>query len=232
MRILIVEDEPLIAQRLERMCRELLGPVLKGVVHASRIDESENLLATESIDLLLLDLNLGGANGMDLLKTCVAGSFHTVIVSAYAERAVEAYEFGVLDFVPKPFRRERLALALDRARGARARSAHATKFLAARSHGRIELVRVDEVLYARGAGAYSELHLEGGRSVLHDKSLQRLAEVLPPIFNRIHKSYLVRLSEVVALHVRPGSRYTAELVNGLRLPIGRTHYAGIKTRLL
>jgi DNA-binding LytR/AlgR family response regulator len=232
MRILIVEDEPLIAQRLERMCRELLGTVLKGVMHASRIDESENLLADASIDLLLLDLNLAGANGMEILKTSVAGSFHTVIVSAYTERAIEAYEFGVLDFVPKPFRRERLALALDRARGARGRSDHATKFLAARSHGRIELVRVDDVLYARGAGAYSELHLAGGRSILHDKSLERLTKVLPPIFNRIHKSYLVRLSEVVALHVKPGSRYTAELGNGLKLPIGRTGYAVLKNRLV
>lgn len=232
MRLLIVEDEPLIADRLERMCREILGSFLKRVIHASRIDEAEDLLASAPIDLLLLDLNLGGADGMEILKASVAGSFHTVIVSAYAERAVEAFEFGVLDFVPKPFRKERLALALERARGAHARANCPTKFLAIRSHGRIELVRVDDVLYARGAGAYSELQLAGGRSVLHDKSLEKLAEILPPIFNRVHKSYLVRLSDIVALHAKPGSRYAAELKGGIRLPIGRTRYAGVRNLLL
>ena len=232
MRILIVEDEPLIAQRLERMCREILGPSLKGVLHAARPDDAADLLTANSIDLLLLDLNLGGANGTEVLQSSVAGSFHTVIVSAYAERAVEAYELGVLDFVPKPFRKERLALALERATGARARADHATRYLAIRSMGRIALVLVDEVIYARGAGAYSELHLADGSSVLHDKSLEQLGAVLPPVFVRIHKSYLVRLSAVVALHASPGSRYAAELTNGLRLPIGRTRYPEIKGRLL
>ena len=58
--------------------------------------------------MLLLDLNLGDSDGMTLLESKVAGSFHTIIVSATTDQALRAFEHGVLDFVPKPFAEERL----------------------------------------------------------------------------------------------------------------------------
>lgn len=231
MRLLIVEDEPLIAQRLERMCREILGTALEIVIHASRPEETGAKLAETPIDLMLLDLNLQGADGMQLLKGSVAGSFHTIIVSANTDRALEAFEFGVLDFVPKPFTRERLAQALARCSGATARADYAAKYLAIRKHGRIELVPVEDLVYAKGAGAYSELVLASGATELHDKSLEKLQAVLPPVFERTHKSYLVRMSAVKALHAEEGSRYEAELRGGTRLPIGRTRYKEIRDKL-
>ena len=109
MRILIVEDEPLLAGRLERLCREILGSRLETVRIATEFDEASARLAESPIDVLLLDLNLGGADGMDLLKASVAGSFHTIIVSANTEQALRAFEFGVIDFVAKPCMKDRLA---------------------------------------------------------------------------------------------------------------------------
>jgi DNA-binding LytR/AlgR family response regulator len=231
MRLLIVEDEPLIAQRLERMCREILGAALEIVIHAAVPEEAGVRLAESPIDLMVLDLNLGGADGMQLLKRSVAGSFHTIIVSANTDRALEAFEYGVLDFVPKPFTRERLAQALSRSTGAAARADYAAKYLAVRKYGRIELVRVDDLVFAKGAGSYSELVLANGATELHDKSLERLQALLPPVFERIHKSYLVRMSAVKALHAGEGSHYEVELNNGTCLPIGRTRYKEIREKL-
>jgi DNA-binding LytR/AlgR family response regulator len=85
-------------------------------------------------------------------------------------------------------------------------------------------------LYVQGAGNYSELVLAGGRRELHDKTLEKLAEVLPPGFERVHKSYLARLADIVALHAREGSAYEAELRGGVRIPVGRTRYKAIKAR--
>jgi DNA-binding LytR/AlgR family response regulator len=133
--------------------------------------------------------------------------------------------------VPKPFSRERLANALSRFTGARARADYAAKYLAIRKHGRIELIRVDDLVFAKGAGAYSELVLGTGVTELHDKALEKLQALLPPIFERIHKSYLVRMSAVKALHAEEGSHYEVELKNGVRLPIGRTRYKDIKEKL-
>lgn len=231
MRLLIVEDEPLIAQRLHRMCHEILGTQIEASRIASTFDEASAWLAEHPIDVLVLDLNLQGEDGMELVRQSVAGSFHTIVVSANVDRALDAFEVGVLDFVPKPFTRERLEQAFGRASRAGARSDYAAKFLAVRKLGRIDLVAVDDLLYVQGAGAYSELVLTDGRHELHDKSLEKLEAVLPPIFERIHKSYLLRMSAVKALHAQEGSHYEVELKNGLRLPVGRTRYKQIREKL-
>ncbi len=231
MRILIVEDEPLLAQRLERFCREIVGDRLESLRVATMFSEASARLDESPIDLLLLDLNLHGRDGMQLLASTVAGSFHTIIVSANTEQALRAFEYGVLDFVPKPFSRERLEQALARVTEREARAATAAKFLAVRKQGKVELVPIDRVLYVEGAGAYAELVLEDGRRELHDKTLEKLHALLPPVFERIHKSYIVRMTAVKTLHAQEGSHYEAELRNGLRLPVGRTRYKELREKL-
>ena len=232
MRLLIVEDEPLIAQRLQRMCREIVGERLDSIRHAERFDEAQAYLGEHPVDLLLLDLNLRGRAGFDLLKTTVAGSFHTIIVSAHTDQALQAFDHGVLDFVAKPFDQERLALALHRALDGNARAPFHAKFLAVRKYGKVELIPLDELLYAKGAGPYSELMLANGTTELHDKSLEKLHALLPPLFERLHKSYLVRMSAVKTLHAHEGSQYEAELKNGVRLPVGRTRYRELRAKLV
>jgi DNA-binding LytR/AlgR family response regulator len=231
MRVLIVEDEPLIARRLERFCREILGSRLETLRLATALDEAGARLDEMPIDLLLLDLNLHGRDGLELLKASVAGSFHTIIVSATVDQALKAFEYGVIDFVPKPFTSDRLAQALARVTERDGRAAGAAKFLAVRKHGKVQLIPVDRVLYAQGAGAYAELVLDDGTRELHDKTLEKVHALLPPAFERIHKSYVVRLSAVKALHAHEGSHYEAELKNGLRLPIGRSRYKELREKI-
>lgn len=231
MKLILIEDEPLVAQRLERFCREILADDVERLHVANTFEEATTQLAENPVDVALLDLNLEGRDGMELLKRSVASSFHTIIVSANADRAIEAFQYGVIDFVPKPFARERLAQALDRVRQPGARGPVATRFLAIKKSGRIELVAIDDVLFVQGAGNYSELVLANGRRELHDKTLEKLQEILPPDFERIHKSYLVRLSALKALHAAEGSHYEAELKSGQTLPVGRTRYKELRAML-
>lgn len=231
MRILIVEDEAVVARRIEQFCRRILGDRLESLRVAETFDAAGVALAEAPIDVLLLDLNLAGRDGMALLESNVAGSFHTIIVSANAEHALRAFEHGVIDFVAKPFMEERLAEALRRVTDPTGRSPHAARFLAVRKQGRIELVPIDDVLYVQGADDFSELVLGNSRRELHDKTLEQLQKILPPGFERIHRSYLVRLSAVKALHAREGSRHEAELRNGARLPVGRARYKELLQKL-
>lgn len=231
MRVLIVEDEPLLARRLERFCRDILNEKLESIRVATVFSEASARLDEAPIDLLLLDLNLHGSDGMDLLKTSVAGSFHTIIVSANTDQALRAFEYGVIDFVPKPFSKERLAQALARVTEREGRASGAAKFLSVKKHGRVELVEIDRILYLEGAGAYAELVLDDGKRELHDKTLEKLHALLPPVFERIHKSYVVRWSAVKALHASEGSHHEAELKNGVRLPVGRTRYKELREKL-
>lgn len=229
MRLLIVEDEPLVANRLERFCRELLGAELELLRRAETFAAAAHELDEYPVDVVLLDLNLQGVDGMDLVRTAVAGAFHTVIVSANTDRALEAFEVGVLDFVPKPFGKERLSEALERVRQQRA--VKRARMLAVRKPGKIELIAVEEVAYVRAAGSYSELVLRSGRVELHDKTLERLMAVLPENFIRIHKSYAIRFETIRALHVSEGSRYRVELSDGTSLPVGRSRVADLRERL-
>jgi two-component system response regulator LytT len=231
MKILIVEDEAVIARRIEQFCHRILGDRLEGLRVSPTFDAADAAMAEAPIDVLLLDLNLSGRDGMALLESKVAQSFHTIIVSANTDQALRAYEHGAIDFVAKPFSEQRLREALLRAADPEGRSPHAARYLAVRKPGRIELVPVNDVLYVQGADDFSELVLADGRRELHDKTLEKLQKVLPSVFERIHRSYLVRLSAVKALHVHEGSRYEAELRNGVRLPVGRTRYKQIRDAL-
>jgi two-component system, LytTR family, response regulator LytT len=230
MRILIVEDEAVVARRVEQLCRRILGEQLESIRLAETFDSAHALLAESPVDVLLLDLNLGGRDGMQLLESSVASAFHTVIVSANTDHALRAFEYGVLDFVPKPFSQDRLAQAFARVNGS-TRDGAKTKYLAVKKHGRLEPIPVSEIVVVQGAGNYSELVLADGRRELHDKNLDKLHTLLAPEFERIHKSYLVRFTHVKALHAYEGSLHEAELKSGSRLPVGRSYYKDLRARL-
>ncbi|MBA3891964.1 MAG: response regulator transcription factor [Gemmatimonadaceae bacterium] len=230
MRILIVEDEPLVRERLQRLCRELLGPAAHVTAEGTLADADETLRA-RPLDVLLLDLNLDGEDGFSLLRTAVASAFHTIVVSAHAERAVQAFALGVLDFVPKPFTRERLAQALARAQGVAGDEGRAMRFLGVWRTRGVGLVPVDEVCWIRADGDYSQLRLASGRYELHDKSLDRLSALLPVAFVRCHRSYLVNLAHVDRLVRERGSRYALALKDGTQLPVGRSRVGALRERL-
>lgn len=228
MHILIVEDESRIAKRIERMTRDIFGDALQSLKHINTLQGALRYIENNSLDVVLLDLNLNGDNGFDLLATIVSKPFHTIIVSAYKEQAITAFEYGVLDFVPKPFNRERLEQAFNKTISSV--KTNDIKFLAVKKRQRIQLFPVADVLYIKGAGVYTELFLADGRKELHDKSLEKLEQLLSHSFERIHKSYLVKISEVKHVIIESGSKYMAELENGELIPIGRTKYKNLKVK--
>lgn len=230
MNILIVEDESRIAKRVERMTREILGNALRSLTLINTLHEAEAFIKKNSLDLVLLDLNLNGDDGFDLLTTAVSGSFHTIIISANKDQAITAFEYGVLDFVSKPFNQDRLEQAFNRVLKKEETENNQIKVLAVKKRGQIQLIPIDDVLYIKGAGAYSELILNTGKKELHDKSLEKLEKLLVPSFERIHKSYLVKQSEIKEIIVESGSKYSAKFSNGESIPIGRTKYKDLKAK--
>ena len=230
MNILIIEDESRIAKRIERMTREILGNTIQSLEHINTLHGALKFIENNSLDLLFLDLNLNGKNGFDMLATAVSESFHTIVVSAYKDQAITAFEYGVLDFVPKPFNRDRLEQALNRVVTRGKIATNQIKVLAVKKRGKILLIPIEDLLYIKGAGAYTELFLANGKKELHDKSLEKLEQLLSQTFERIHKSYLVKMSEVKEIIVKSGSKYVAELKQGDHIPIGRTKYKEIKAK--
>ncbi|MDO3388068.1 LytTR family DNA-binding domain-containing protein [Gilvimarinus sp. SDUM040013] len=227
MHILIVEDEPVVAKRLLRLIEKILGSRIQRIHHIARIDEAEDYLSEQAVDLLFLDLNLFGRDGFELLCQKIAGSFHTIIVSAYAEKAAQAFEYEVLDFIVKPFNQKRLEKALGRLNRVQGREAPGLKYLSLRLGSVRSLVDIESIEYIRADGHYSELHYDGKTS-LHDKSIEALQSLLPGNFVRIHRSYIANINCVNALKKLGGGVNQLELKSGECVPVSRSRVKDIE----
>ena len=228
MKIVIVEDEATVARRIESLTREVLGAKVTSIATKQTFYEAKSYLFEHPVDVLLLDLNLNGKNGFELLKLAVSGAFHTIVISAYEDRAIEAFEYGVIDFLSKPFTRKRLNQAFERIIEVKKESHYLTKYLSVRVKGGLKIVPVEQVMYIKGAGVYVELFLTDGTVELYDKTLERLMVILPNNFVRIHKSYIVNFEQVHMFHAENYNKITCELNNGIAIPVSRTRYKEIK----
>jgi two-component system response regulator LytT len=231
MRILIVEDEIILAQRVQRLTAEILSHLSLQFQIVQSLREAEQFLQSNTIDLLFLDLNLDGKSGFELLKTDKINTIPTVIISAYKEYAIEAFDFGVVDFVRKPVTPERLEKALTRVLNIKSESPSDPQFLDLKKGSSIQPVPLTDIKYIQGAGVYSRVCLTSNEKILYNKSLDKLEDLLPATFFRIHKSFIIQLSILKEIHISAGSRYNAEMVTGEMIPIGRTFYKALKARL-
>lgn len=232
MRILIVEDEAVAARGLERKVREILGSRVQSVRIEAGLTASECFLLDHPVDVLLLDLDLDGQDGMTLLHLALSAAFQTIIVSANTDRALEAFEYGVIDFVPKPVHEERLKKALQRLESGIPSAGRAMTCVAVRNKAedRTELILLKDVLFFQAADNYIRIHKKDGEKHNHRKTMDALMLVLPPNFARIHRSFIVNLDCAAALRTTPAGKHELHLLNKETLPVSRDFYRELKER--
>ena len=222
MKIVVVEDEILVAKRLLRFISQCLEQNKYAIKHFFTLDDAEEYLSNQIIDLLFLDLNLHGKNGFELLNNHSRRSFHTIVVSANTEYALQAFEYGVLDFIAKPFTIDRVDKGLKRFKNQGLSGE--CKYLAYKKNQQTEFIEINKVIFIKAAGHYSEIFTEDSMSILHDKNLDRLTQILSNQFYRIHRSYTVNIEFIENLTTEPGGKYQLLMKTGEKLPIGRTKY--------
>ena len=250
LRVVVAEDEPLTRAYLVGLLRE--HPAVEVVGNAASGREAIDLVRQMRPDLLLLDVQMPGANGLEVLEVLAADGQplpDVVFVTAYDAHAVRAFELHALDYVVKPFDDERIALAVERSRtrvqtgrlawlGRRMASLLEEGSdpsapsdddpiypdrIAVRTGGRIDLVRVDDVDWVEGSGVYAQLHV-GDRVHLLRMTLARLEEQLAPRrFVRIHRSTIVNLDRVRSLEHIARGEYAVHLDDGTRLKLSRSY---------
>jgi two-component system response regulator LytT len=224
MRIAIVEDEAVVARRLERMVAAIVAGASIRV--APTLDAALDLIRTSTIDLLFLDLNLNGRDGFRLLEEAAAARFQTIVVSAHHDQALRAFDYGVTDFVAKPWSEERLRTAIGRVTTRQPRGRAHTVVI--RKGRELRTIPAADIVYARGADDYAELHLLDGTTHLHEKTLSALETLLPPQFVRVHRSYLVNLTRARALRTTP--RLTLVMEDESLVPVGRAYRETVRGR--
>ena len=230
MKIVIVEDEPLIAKRLARLVQDYFSTRLELLKQLDEVDEAMEYLQQTPVDLLLLDLNLYGQDGFELLRSACAEACHCIIVSAYADKALQAFEYGVLDFVAKPFTEERLYKALQRF-DQQEQLTRKTKRLAIKKIGRVELVVVSDIDYIQADGHYTQVHMKYGSMHLHEKSFERLLSLLPENFQRIHRSFAINTLNLLRINIGSGGKYSVDSRFSEGLPLSRRYYLLLKQKI-
>ena len=121
LRVLIVDDEPVARQVLRDELRAFEDVEI--MAEAANGNEALVQIARHKPDLVLLDLQMPGLGGFEVIRRLPADAMPViVIVTAYDQHAIRAFEAGALDYLLKPVSRERLEKALDRARALRAKA--------------------------------------------------------------------------------------------------------------
>lgn len=226
MRILIVEDEAAAARRLKRLVAAEL-PKAK-IVAVDDVDAAAAYLARERADLVLLDLDLGGRDGFEVVRRA-GPDLKVVVVSACADRAIDAFDHAVIDFVTKPVSAQRLVKALARAREPLARAGETQ--LVARGAGRIDLIPTSSIVGLSGADDYVEVVLADGRTLLHDATLDDLEPRLPAHFIRTHRSHIINLRAIASLRSIGRGQRVAVMTTGREIPVSRRRAAEVTEAL-
>jgi two-component system, LytTR family, response regulator LytT len=226
MRVLIVEDEAPAHRRLRRLVQATRGYEQSLIEVAESLRDAQRLLDGATWDVVLLDLDLSGRDGFELVGRFPSASpTQIIVVSAYPQRAIEAFEHAVVDFVRKPVSASRLAQALGRVRREPVGEGRPPLV------GTVELVRLERVLCASGADDYVELHLHDGRRVLYDSSLDEIEGQCGADFVRVHRSHLVNLRHVVRLISADAESRQIELTGGVTVPVSRRRYGMVEERV-
>jgi DNA-binding LytR/AlgR family response regulator len=249
LRVLIVDDEPLARQRVRRMLGAIEGAVCVG--EAGSAAEARRAVAAERPDLLLLDIQMPGEDGFALLQSLDRRPA-VVFVTAFDRHAVRAFEENAVDYLLKPIRPERLAAAIERARGELARPEELAQRLATLLGGldrpgqspwlerltvrvgvKQLIVKIEDVLWFGAEDKLVFAATEGDRHWINFTLDQLERRLDPRRFARVHRGAIANLDHAAAL--RPGfaGTYRLQMDDPARteVPVSRARARELRERL-
>jgi len=257
LRVLIVDDELLARQRIEDLLAKEPNVVIAGTARDG--NEAVELIRTLRPDLVLLDVQMPGRTGIEVVEAVGAEEMPaTIFTTAYDRFALKAFEVAALDYLVKPFDDERFTQALRRARksielqdagrmseqlltllrnrdaGEPAAAPERPRYLeriSVETRGQVRVIPVSKIEYITASGPYAELHV-GERTFAIRERMQTLADQLDPaVFFRIHRSAIVRLDRIDALLHAAGGDYAVRLKDGTELSVSRQKREELEARM-
>lgn len=251
--VLVVDDEPLARRRLVRMLTKI--DWVGTVEEAPNAGEAAKAIAQRPPDILLLDIQMPGGSGFDVLDDLGASPPAVIFVTAFDHHALRAFEANAIDYVTKPVETGRFLRAMGRARTSVAqrqqadRVAELQETVAALKGALSENIRRPVEFWVKARGDYLRLTLDqiirfqaerdyvrihaAGANYLFQESLASLERRLDgEEFLRVHRGAILRRSAIMRLRPAPFGALIAVLSDGAEVRIGRTYLASIRARLI
>lgn len=244
MKVIIIDDEPLARALLE----ELLEEVKDIEIIASCNDGFEGLKAIQEHhpDLIFLDIQMPKITGFELLELLDNPPI-VIFTTAYDEYALKAFEVNALDYLLKPFDKERLDKALDKARNSQTTPQKAeekekpkgkvmqlpeqAQRIVVKDSNNIKIIPLDEVLYIEAADDYAKITTADKYYLKHQRMMQFEIQLQEQQFVRIHRSYIVNLQHIQKVELYEKEQYCVILRNQKKLPVSRNGYGKLKAVL-
>ena len=238
---LVVDDEPIARQAVVRLLRddpdiELLGECGDG---ASAVEA----IRSQSPDLVFLDIQMPAINGMDVMATIGPERMPaTVFVTAFEQYAVRAFEANAVDYLVKPFSRERFADTLRRVKarlsaGDGAGAAASARIMQAldalrqrddylqrlpvRIDEHIRFIDVDDIVWIKASGNTVQVHLADGVHEMRETMNALAARLDPRHFARVHRSAIINVRRIQAIHPWFNGYHVVTMDTGQKLRMSR-----------
>ncbi len=246
LRALIVDDEA----PARALLREYLGahPEVAIVGECANGFEAVKAIGEQRPELVFLDVQMPRLNGFEVLEL-VDPVPAVIFCTAYDEHALRAFDVHAVDYLLKPYGRERLAQALARARSrlaetsagvtpaapalsaaARAEGEHLERIVV-RDGAQVHVIPVDHLDWLEAQDDYVAVHAEG-RTHLKHQPLAELAGALDPArFVRVHRSYVVNVERIARLELLAKDNRVAVLRDGRQIPVSRSGHERLRELL-
>jgi DNA-binding LytR/AlgR family response regulator len=204
LKCIIVEDEVLAQDVIRNHLARISQLELLGVYRTA--PEAMAALGSLDVDVLFLDIRLPGMSGLHFLRS-LADPPLVVLTTAYAEYALESYEFNVIDYLLKPISFERFSKAVNKILDGRLYSLASTPVEARdedhifiKSNSKFFRVDFSEILYVQGMKDYLKLYTPDFTLVTHH-TMNEMEKTLPSRqFLRVHRSYIVAIKHIRAIY--------------------------------
>jgi two-component system LytT family response regulator len=249
-RTLVVDDEPMARERILGLLAQESDVEVVGQCSDGR--QAISAIQQLSPELVFLDVQMPALDGFGVIRQVGADRMPMVVfVTAYDEYALQAFEVHALDYLLKPFGRDRLQQCLDHARHQRDRhrAGELGKSLLAlvqdfkpdqqkkqdrlvvKSGGRVFFVRTEDIDWIEAAGNYVRLHMKDQSHLFRETMNQMEARLDPQRFFRIHRSRIVNTERIKELQPWFNGEYVVVLHNGAQLRLSRSYREKLEERL-
>lgn len=214
---------------------------------ATNAPEAARMISEKRPDLVFLDIDMPGGNGIEMLRGLKEPVPYVIFVTAFPEFTLPAFELQAVDYLVKPVQRQRFASSVQRAKqrivehrmaglamqiagaahtmnGSRPLGVNSSRYpeqMTIRVRRRLVSLEMNDIAWIQGASQYSRVHTPNGEYLLSRTLASLECELDPKRFFRIHRSAIVNAAHVSEVRSHGDGRYNVHLNGGLALPMGR-----------
>jgi two-component system LytT family response regulator len=243
MKAVVIDDEPLARSIVSEYLRQY--PEIQVVQECGDGFEGVKAISQHKPDLIFLDIQMPKINGFEMLEL-IDDPPAVIFTTAYDEYAIKAFEAHAIDYLLKPFSKDRFDKALQKWLTNRhyekqdnkaqlpqeqIRQPEERNRIVVRESGNIRIIQVNDIHYIEAYDDYVKI-FTAKEMFLKKKTMSFYENILDPSdFVRVHRSYIVQLSQITRIEPMEKDSHVAQLKSGAKIPLSKSGYAKLKTVL-